>query len=217
MNLWLSSCFLLAGLFLSSWALTPEECRPLIEPLPLTPSMVSGKSHFLLGYADHEVYKDILKNTESYWVNASVSTSSPDTVDMSTWSKINGSCLSVSVKSTMSGNTGTTSFGNIVSEFHLLPTCEGCLLMSINSTATDLDKLLRAMNINVNITAEKISIQTLYLMAKETTVKDSDLEQFKQQASCLGFTGEPNFIYDPKNDFCAEDEGLKMTDDLLHS
>ncbi len=34
--------------------------------------------------------------------------------------------------------------------------------------------------------------------ARESTVKDSDLEHFKQQASCLGFSGEPEFHYDTK-------------------
>ena len=34
--------------------------------------------------------------------------------------------------------------------------------------------------------------------AKERTLKDSDLEKFKQQASCLGFSGEPNFDFDSK-------------------
>lgn len=32
-----------------------------------------------------------------------------------------------------------------------------------------------------------------------STLKDSDLEHFKKQASCLGFSGEPDFHYNPKN------------------
>lgn len=34
------------------------------------------------------------------------------------------------------------------------------------------------------------------LSANETTVKDSDLEHFKRQASCFGFSTEPNYQYD---------------------
>lgn len=37
------------------------------------------------------------------------------------------------------------------------------------------------------------------LPGKESTMKDSDMEKFKQQASCFGFSKEPDFVYDPKN------------------
>lgn len=33
---------------------------------------------------------------------------------------------------------------------------------------------------------------------KESTLKDSDLEHFTRQASCLGFSREPDFRHDPK-------------------
>ena len=39
---------------------------------------------------------------------------------------------------------------------------------------------------------------SFFFPAKERTLKDSDLEKFKQQASCLGFSGEPDFEFDPK-------------------
>ncbi|XP_067360415.1 uncharacterized protein [Channa argus] len=209
MNLCLSSLFLVVGLFLSSSALTPEECRPLVTPLSLAdPSMMFGRTNFIVGYSDHEIYKDILKVTDSSWLNITASPSSTNEIVMSQENRINGSCLASTSTVTLDGNTAKVTYANITSAFHLLPSCEGCVLLSINSTARDADKMLRLMNF---ITTEKeISAHALYLLARETTVKDLDLEQFKQQASCLGFSGEPDFHYDPNKDFCHEGDSTRI-------
>ena len=50
------------------------------------------------------------------------------------------------------------------------------------------------MCLNVNVHSSFVFL----FPARESTMKDSDLEHFKKQASCLGFTGEPDFHYDPK-------------------
>uniref|UniRef100_A0A8D0DCM4 Apolipoprotein M n=1 Tax=Sander lucioperca TaxID=283035 RepID=A0A8D0DCM4_SANLU len=227
MNRWLSAHFLVAGLFLSCSALTSEECQPLVTPLSLVdPSMgtfmgrrcyglpgtqhkMYGRSNFLVGYVDHDFSKGILKITDSSWLNVTASTSANEVV-MSQENKMNGTCLASSVKVTIDGNTATTSIANTTSVFHLLPSCEGCLLLSINATARDLDKFATMMKLNVAVSGEEINIRSLYLLGREATLKDSDLERFKQQASCLGFSGEPDLIYDPKKGFCAEGEGLKV-------
>ncbi|TNN27900.1 hypothetical protein EYF80_061953 [Liparis tanakae] len=88
MTLSLSSLLLAAGLLASSWALTDEECRPLIRPLSLEPSTLYGRFNFLSGYTDNGVYNDMLKLTESYWMDGSPSPSSPDTVAAMTHSKL---------------------------------------------------------------------------------------------------------------------------------
>lgn len=140
----------------------------------------------------------------------------------------------------------------------MLPSCDGCLVFSINSTARNIHKLLELLNIKTE--EREITARSLYLLgkkkqvgqkkppfvgnihqlvllvpARETSVKDSDLEHFKQQASCLGFSGEPDFRYDPKKgssslnlsmwrkrvsyqnwisflsaEFCREGEGIKV-------
>ncbi|KAF3706879.1 Saxitoxin and tetrodotoxin-binding protein 1 Precursor [Channa argus] len=209
MNLCLSSLFLVVGLFRSSSALTSEECRPLVTPLSLAdPSMMFGRTNFIVGYTDHEVYKNILKVTDSSWLNMTASPSSPNELVMYHENRINGSCYASKFNITIDGNSAKSSYANVTSAFHLLPSCEGCVLLSINSTARDADKMLKLMNF---ITTEKeISAHALYLLARETTVKDLDLEHFKQQASCLGFSGEPDFYYDPKKDFCREGESTRI-------
>uniref|UniRef100_A0A8C9ZB05 Uncharacterized LOC116064682 n=1 Tax=Sander lucioperca TaxID=283035 RepID=A0A8C9ZB05_SANLU len=210
MNLWLSAHFLVAGLFLSCSALTSEECQPLVEPLSLVdPSMMYGRSNILVGYVDHDLYKGVLKTTDSSWLNFTASTSTNEVV-MSQGTKMNKTCLSTSVKVTIDGNTATTSIGNTTSVFHMLPSCDGCLLMSINTTTRDLDKAATIMKLNVDLPGGELNVHSLYLLGREETLKDSDLERFKQQASCLGFSGEPDFLYDPKKGFCAEGEGLKL-------
>ncbi|XP_049457611.1 uncharacterized protein LOC125904315 isoform X1 [Epinephelus fuscoguttatus] len=217
MNLWISSQLLVVGLFLSTSALTPEECQPLVTPLSLAdPSIMYGRTNFIVGYTDNEVFKGILKLTESCWLNITPSSNVTEAF-MSQENKINGTCWSSTFNITIDGNTASASLANFSSVIHVLPSCDGCLLMSLNSTARNLDKLLHKMNFNSNITGDKIHAQALYLMiffpARELALKDSDMEHFKQQASCLGFSGEPDYLYDPKNEFCAEGEGIKMTFD----
>ncbi|XP_039676291.1 uncharacterized protein LOC120571417 isoform X2 [Perca fluviatilis] len=88
MNLWLSAHFLVAGLFLSCSALTSEECQPLVTPLSLVdPSMMYGRSNFLVGYVDRDIYRGILKTTESSWMNFTASPSANEVV-MSQTNKI---------------------------------------------------------------------------------------------------------------------------------
>ncbi|KAM6904210.1 uncharacterized protein PEZ65_018896 [Lycodopsis pacificus] len=211
MNLWLSTHFLVAGLFLSSSALTPEECQPLITPLSLAdPAMMYGRLNFIMGYTDNEVYNDILRMTQSMWLNITPSPSGNNAVLFSQENKINGSCVSAKLKTTIDGNTGSTIFDDITSMFHLLPTFDGYVLMSLNSTNRNLDKLVSMLNVLSNATAEEVDIRALYLMGNGTSLEDSHLEHFKRQASCLGFSKEPDFIYDPKNGFCAEGEGRKI-------
>ncbi|XP_044028079.1 uncharacterized protein LOC122864574 [Siniperca chuatsi] len=211
MTLRFSSHFLLVGLFLSSSALTPEECQPLITPLSLVdPYMMYGRTNFIMGYTDNDIYNSILKSTESSWIKITPSPFSPSGVIMSQENKINGTCFASAVNVTIDGNTATASLGNVTSMFHVLPSCEGCLVFSINSTARNLDKFLHFMKVNSTVKEEEVTARALYLMGSESTLKDSDLEHFKQQASCLGFAREPDFHYDPKKGFCSEGEGIKM-------
>ncbi|KAF1382102.1 hypothetical protein PFLUV_G00160960 [Perca fluviatilis] len=198
MNLWLSAHFLVAGLFLSCSALTSEECQPLVTPLSLVdPSMMYGRSNFLVGYVDHDIYRGILKTTESSWMNFTASPSANEVV-MSQTNKMNETCLASSVKVTIDGNTATTSIANTTSVFHFLPSCDGCLVMSINATVRDLDKFATMLKLNVDVSGEEVNVRALYLLGREATLKDSDLERFKQQASCRLGSESRRLLYDPK-------------------
>ncbi|XP_028457982.1 uncharacterized protein LOC114571296 [Perca flavescens] len=216
MNLWLSSYFLVAGLFLSSSALTPEECQPLVKPLLLIePSMMYGRWSTLAGYVDGEGFNAILKATESVSVNVTQSPSSPNVVVISEKDKINGTCVDLALNLTIDGNTASgkcvtvktqkvLQLGDMLfSELHILPSCDGCFILNVNTTVRNLNMLFQQLNINMDVTVGEVNIRAIYLIGKETTLKDSELEHFKQQASCLGFSREPDFIYDPKNGFCA--------------
>uniref|UniRef100_A0A3Q1I966 Apolipoprotein M n=1 Tax=Anabas testudineus TaxID=64144 RepID=A0A3Q1I966_ANATE len=209
MSLRFSVLVLVLGLFLSSSALTPDECQPLVNPLSLADrSMMSGRFIFIAGYVNHELYRTMIKKTDSCWFTISPSPSNPDQIIFTQKNRVNGTCISSTTNVTIDGNTVKGSFANVSVVFHMLPSCDGCLLLSITSTATNIHpQLLQLMN--VNRVEEEISGHTLYLL--ETKVKDSDLEHFKQQASCLGFSGEPDFHYDPKKEICREGEGFKMS------
>ncbi|XP_051246947.1 uncharacterized protein LOC127358085 isoform X3 [Dicentrarchus labrax] len=212
MNLWFSSHFLVVGLVLRISALTPEECQPLVTPLSLADAhMLYGRTNFIMGYTSTEQYDNILKATDSYWMKITPSLSSTNEVLMYQYNKMNGTCFSLTVNVTFDGDVATTSLKNITTTFHVLPSCEGCLVLSGNSTARNLKKFFQSLNIDSSFNEEEVTTRVLYLMGKESTLKDSDLEHFKRQASCLGFPREPDFHHDPKKDFCSEDESLQIS------
>ncbi|XP_041868086.1 uncharacterized protein LOC121656919 [Melanotaenia boesemani] len=211
MNLWLSSHLLFAALFLSSSALTPEECQPLITPLSLVnSSVIHGKFKFLVGFTDHEAFKAVLKATDSGWLNIRESPTNTSEVIMSQENKINGTCLSSRANATIENNTITARLINVTSMVHVLPSCDSCLVLDINSTLKNSKDFLQVMRISDPTEANEIQARALYLFGSELTLKDSDLEHFKKQASCLGFSGELDFHFDAKKSFCEEGKGLNM-------
>lgn len=94
----------------------------------------------------------------------------------------------------------------------------------MNTTVINLDRILKLMKIDTKLESNDITAQSFYLMgeteaksqvltpilrpgascdcctfpANETSLPESDLENFKKQASCFGFTRDPDFQYDPK-------------------
>uniref|UniRef100_A0A3Q1E991 Uncharacterized protein n=1 Tax=Acanthochromis polyacanthus TaxID=80966 RepID=A0A3Q1E991_9TELE len=179
MNLWIRGHLLFALLFVSSSALTPEECEPLIKPLSMAdPSVLHGRINLLFGYTDNDIFKAILNATHSSW---------------------NGTCSGAKTNLTIEGDTARGT------GFHILPTCDGCVVFSVNSSANDSKKVLEAFGVENPSDSQELKAHSVYLLARETTVKDSDIERFKKQASCLGFHGEPDWTYSPDKGFCKED------------
>ncbi|XP_008296078.1 uncharacterized protein LOC103369202 [Stegastes partitus] len=211
----LKACFFFAALFVSCLTdeLTPEECEPLIKPLTMAiDAKMHGKVHFLLGYADQEDYKIIMNLTDSYWGNVTVSPTNHNELLITQMDKINGTCLFSKMKLKFEGSTASAALPNMTLDYQFLPTCDGCMLALVNSSAKNLRKFLADMELKHTTDADEIYGRAFYLMANETIVKDSVLKQFKKQAHCLGFTGEPDFHYNPEKSFCKEGEGITLPD-----
>ncbi|KAK5855521.1 hypothetical protein PBY51_005618 [Eleginops maclovinus] len=207
----LRGLLLVAGLVLSSWALTPEECEPLVTPRSLAdPSMMYGRSNFLAGYNDNNVFRAILSETDSSLINISASPAGPQEAFMSQLNKMKRICIQSTVKTSFDGDTATVSHANITSTFHILPSSDKFLVMSLNATASNCKVMLKRMQIDSEDAEDEISLRALYLMGREATLSDSDLEDFKKQASCLGFSGEPHYIYKPENGFCTQEEAITV-------
>uniref|UniRef100_A0A3B3UTM5 Uncharacterized LOC106952737 n=1 Tax=Poecilia latipinna TaxID=48699 RepID=A0A3B3UTM5_9TELE len=206
MNLWLGS-LLFASLLLIGSALSPEECQPLVAPVSLAdPSVIYGKVNFLAGYTDHDFHGEMLKLTESSWVNITESPAGNNEIVMSQGSNINGTCLKNTQSMKIEGNTVTSSckFPNS----HVLPSCDGCLVIAINSTAKNIKILTELFKFSFANIQDEITARSLYFLGKKKSV--SDMELFKKQASCLGFSGEPNFLHKPEKSFCKEEESIKL-------
>ncbi|XP_051925842.1 uncharacterized protein LOC127603539 [Hippocampus zosterae] len=191
---------------------TPEECAPLLAPLPLNDrQQLSGKWTFISGYTDNKVFDAILKISGNTRVTISAAAHNDKDLVLYEEMMMNGTCFGTKMNMSIDGNVASGKMQNISSAYHLLPTCDGCQLLSINSTGHNLKTFLEAFGIHLDEAVnDEISARSLYLFAPGNTVKDSDLEQFKKQAHCLGFSGEPNFIIDPKQDFCDGHEVVML-------
>ncbi|XP_074542721.1 uncharacterized protein LOC141802847 [Halichoeres trimaculatus] len=212
MNLWVSGLFLVVGLFLSSSALTEEECKPLIEPLSMDDhSGMIGEWYFIGGYNDNDALNAILKSTQSTRVNVTQSPTAPNEVLMTQENRINGTCFGSETIMTINGFTAQTQMINVTSSIQSLSSCDSCMLFHISGNSTKMTEVLEKLHFENVATEQEVSFHALYLMAKSTTLEDSAIEHFKKQAGCLGFTGEPSFHFDPKNSFCDQDEIVQLT------
>ncbi|XP_061616492.1 uncharacterized protein LOC133471200 [Phyllopteryx taeniolatus] len=181
---------------------TPDECAPLVAPLPLDDrQQLSGQRKFISGFTDSSVYNAILRVTESTRVNLSAATHNDKDMLLYEEMLMNGTCYGTRLNVSIDGNVASAKIQDISSRFHLLPTCEGCQVLSINSTARNLKTFLEAFNLHIDgAVNDEIGIRAIYLFGND--VRDSDMERFKKQAGCLGFSGEPDFTMDPEKDFC---------------
>ncbi|XP_023148870.2 uncharacterized protein LOC111583854 [Amphiprion ocellaris] len=205
MNLWLRGHFLFAVLFVSSSALTAEECEPLIRPLSMAdPSLLHGRTHLLVGYTDNDIFKAILNHTHSSWLN--ITAGEDGGLVITEANNMNGTCIGSKTNLTIEDDMARGLFADIQTGFHILPTCEGCLVFSVNSTADDIKKILEVFRVENPSDSHEFKARSVYLLGNKTTVKDSDMEYFKKQASCLGFHGEPDWTYNPDKEFCKEGE-----------
>ncbi|XP_078146335.1 saxitoxin and tetrodotoxin-binding protein 1-like [Centroberyx gerrardi] len=179
--------FLIAGLYLSSSAPTPEDCQRLVKPLPLDDlTKIHGRWNFIEGFTDHQMFDSILKTLDSFWMSLSSSPSSNNTLIANQQIMLNGTCSGSIYNMIVVDNTIHVAHETDNSTFQILQSCADCLLFNINSTVKDVD----------------IQIHTLYILGRLSALEESDLKTFRQQAECLGFSQTPNFHYDPKKDFC---------------
>ncbi|XP_057684729.1 uncharacterized protein LOC130911022 [Corythoichthys intestinalis] len=197
-------CFLLV-LACSGAVPTPDECAPLIHPQSLDDhSKLIGTKKFIRGFADHAAYEAILKVTDSTRITISDDKDHDKNLGFYEEMLLNGTCYGTRINMSIDDHVINAKMLNFSSTIELLPTCDGCLVLNINSSAHDLKNFMEEYGFHLdNISNDEIHVHALYLFAAdENTVKDADLEHFKKQAECLHFSGEPVFKFDPKKEFC---------------
>ncbi|XP_049607836.1 saxitoxin and tetrodotoxin-binding protein 1-like [Syngnathus scovelli] len=208
------TCLFLFALACSAAVASPpaEECAPLLAPLSLdNRQQLSGQWTFIAGYTDNKAYDAILKITDGSRLNISAAAHNDKDLFIYEEMGMNGTCYGSKMNISIDGNMASGKMQNISSTYQLLPTCDGCQVMNINSTASNLKDFLGAFGIHLDdIVNDQISIRALYLIAQGNKVTDSQLENFKKQAECLGFSGEPMFLIDPKKDFCEDHEVIMI-------
>ncbi|KAM3596554.1 uncharacterized protein V6R79_016521 [Siganus canaliculatus] len=194
---------------LSVLVLEPEQCDVLLKPKSMREHIQLKRSHFIAGYVEGEAFNDFLKWTQSSWMR--VSSGGNEEVFLYQSNRINGTCFDSNVTiSVIDDVTARMSVGNVNSSFHLLSTCEDCAVLSATTIVRNLDQIYRKFNLSTAATEDEVSIKALYLMARNTSVSDSDLQHFQDQASCLGFSGKPHYVHEQHHTFCEEDEAVRV-------
>ncbi|XP_071386516.1 saxitoxin and tetrodotoxin-binding protein 2-like [Centroberyx affinis] len=124
--------FLIAGLYLSSSAPTPEDCQRLLTPLPLDDlTKIHGRWNFIEGFTDHQMFESILKMVDSFSMTVSSPPSSNNILTINQQIMIR--LLSLDEKDN--------------STFQILPNCADCLVFSINTTVKDVDAQIHTLYI----------------------------------------------------------------------
>ncbi|KAK5855520.1 hypothetical protein PBY51_005617 [Eleginops maclovinus] len=166
----LRGLLLVAGLVLSSWALTPEECEPLVTPVSLADSsMIHGVTYFLAGYAKTNVSQALLRNCDSFWIN--VTESGPQNLVFAQFNKVNGSCTHSLFNVTVDVHTATGFFANITQSFHILPSSDHLIVVAINNTIRNSPIVNRRMK-NIGEVPEEFINSSLFMLGRNATLSE---------------------------------------------
>ncbi|XP_078146334.1 uncharacterized protein LOC144542861 [Centroberyx gerrardi] len=177
--------FLIAGLYLSSSAPTPEDCQRLVKPLPLDDlTKIHGRWNFRAAFADHPMFNLILKTVDSSWMTLTSPPSSNNVLTVNQQNMMNGKCNSSSFNMSVVDNTIKVEQENATFTAQILPSCADCAVLSVNVTVKDVD----------------VTFRILYILGRPG--EESGLETFRQQVECLGFPQPPNYQHNTEKDFC---------------
>ncbi|CAN9503580.1 unnamed protein product [Ophioblennius macclurei] len=202
-------CHILSAVFcLIGAAPTEDECKDLVTPLSLADtSVLEGTGHMVLGYTDSAAFNTMLGVTQKSEINM---TEIDGKVVMDEELKINGTCYNVTVTNKIEGNKSIMEASNFSAVYEMLPACEGCWIISGNTTSSSIKQMFQFMKLNID-SEDKITARAIYLYIKDpSALKDEDRERFQKQARCLGFTGDPSFNYNPDNALCNPNEIVPM-------
>uniref|UniRef100_A0A3Q2EGL0 Uncharacterized protein n=1 Tax=Cyprinodon variegatus TaxID=28743 RepID=A0A3Q2EGL0_CYPVA len=128
-----------------------------------------GEKVFLAGYTDHDFLKSMLKLSDSSWTNVTASPAGNNEIVMDQRSRMNGTCIKYS--STISYILLMFSFFccsfpelNMTSQFQVLPSCDGCMVLNINATSTNLKRALEVMKMSYTDMPDELSAHALYIL-----------------------------------------------------
>jgi len=172
---------------------TPQDCQSLVTPLTLdNHGKIEGRWTFIEGFADQD--SGLFFGVDSSWVDIKASPEDNITYTMMEYNRVNGTCETVQIKTTpVSGSDiimeMAFSSDPFIDRGTFLSTCVNCLLLNFTSAAKGVDG----------------PIYFLHMYVREGSLKESDRQVFHQQAKCLNLSPPAGFHYNPKQDFCAED------------
>ncbi|XP_033830848.2 uncharacterized protein LOC117378370 [Periophthalmus magnuspinnatus] len=182
-----------------------EECRRLNTRMSLEDkSPVLGRFHFLLGFANHSLYRTILNMTSSVWVNV---TETQTGIALNQFNKMNGTCVRSAANATINGDMVKVVMYNITSEFQFLTLSETSMVLDIKAFSPDVRDFAQKLHIDHTHFGPELRVRSFYLMSRRPDVSDKDLQLFRVHAYCEGFKEEPHYSHN-KHEYCSEEESI---------
>ncbi|XP_063046719.1 saxitoxin and tetrodotoxin-binding protein 1-like [Engraulis encrasicolus] len=182
------------------------DCESLIKPLDMKEPPVTGNWRFLTGFADHELFANLLKTLNNSYLTMTP-TEQSDTFLMHVGNMKKGKCEFATIKATLKDN-----------RLHMEEKFQGepMVIVIENLPSSNPDYVVSKFKYEIG----GLTITTLYLFGRSATISDTMLQAFQKQAECMGFSGPPHFTYDGVTELCDHDqhkakcEPLKKTQEV---
>ncbi|KAG5263649.1 hypothetical protein AALO_G00267130 [Alosa alosa] len=176
-------------------------CEPLIKHQEIkNTTQLMGRWVFLMGFVDHKIFHDLLKNASSGWMGWTLSPET-DTISISQGNRLNGQCMITSSNSTISDSVfrGSAMYAGhlMTTEGWFLPSGTDILVMYSKSQSGDQN------------------IRALYMFGRSSKASATDFLNVQKQAECLGWIGPAHYTYDGVTELCEnspESSGDKVVD-----
>uniref|UniRef100_A0A8C6TDN6 Uncharacterized protein n=1 Tax=Neogobius melanostomus TaxID=47308 RepID=A0A8C6TDN6_9GOBI len=172
-----------------------------------------GHSHMLAAFTDNVFSRNILGAISSLWSRINETQTG---LNVAQFSKMNGTCKESRFNMTTSGDTAKVVMFGMKSECQLLNFSSTSMIMDFRATTNNIATFIEKFHLDPNInhgpsdTSQILKAHDLFLISKEPDLNEMDLQRFRAHAKCKGFTGEPDFLRNSREEYCTEEESAPI-------
>uniref|UniRef100_A0A8C6WNA8 Uncharacterized protein n=1 Tax=Neogobius melanostomus TaxID=47308 RepID=A0A8C6WNA8_9GOBI len=176
-------------------------------------TQILGRTYMLVAFTDNNLSRNAFGLISSLW---STITETQTGFSVAQFNKMNGTCLESRFNMTTSGDTIKVLMHGMMTESQLLNFSNTSLILDLRATAKNITTMIqkfhlaRYVNLGPSVTSQDLKAHNLYLISKEPDLNEMDLQRFRAHAKCKGFTGEPDFLRNSREEYCTEEESAPI-------